>query len=200
MMRYKLVFVLFLAMFLSCSQAKKLNYSGKGKIEKFELARFEKLKSKGKTEEILSDGTIISYIETTDLYQEKIKKDDSPFSKIKQYDKMKLYLKSEMNFFYDMPIGVHNEFDSDGIIVKSTDYDKIFTFTLEDLAVKVKELLGIDIYKDKNFGIGRQTENLSQPYYTIDIKSGGGRSNTRIIRIDGKTGEVIYDGVSVYRK
>lgn len=101
-----------------------------------------------------------------------------------------------------MPVGVHREFDKDGNIIKSINYDEIFTFTLDDLAIKVKKLLDIDIYKDKNFGIGRQIENLSQPYYKIYIKvdGGGSRSNMRTIDIDGKTGKVIYDGVSIYRK
>lgn len=71
MMGYKLAFVLFMGAFISCSQSKKLNYNSKGKMEKFELDRFKKLKSQGRMQDTAINGTVISFMEAADLYQEK---------------------------------------------------------------------------------------------------------------------------------
>ena len=167
-------------------------------MEKFNVNEYESFKHKNKLEDTLKDGSIISYIELKNIIQKRTKEKNSPYIHYKQYFKDNFNLSSEMECFYTMPIGIKKDYDHLGNLIKETNYETTFAFSVNQLSEKIKKTYNIDIYHDKDFGIDRYTENPMHSYYIITKKLAMGRSSTRVIHIDGKTGEVIFDAIVPY--
>lgn len=103
------------------------------------------------------------------------------------YDTKKL-LKSG-NFFAgkypnaNFPIGVHQEYDENEILLKEINYDELFTFKIDDVAQKLKIELNIDIMDSRKIRVYRST--TPNPNWYIKIEGSLER-----ITIDGRTGRL----------
>jgi hypothetical protein len=132
---------------------------------------------------------------------------NSPYSNRKRYyiSTNKNQLSAEIKYFNGMPIGICKEYDEDGNVIKETDFDENYYFSIQQLIEKMENDFGIDLITPKNsnnqneklqivYGVGRDNSSHS---YIVQISNG---MHYRRIIIDGKNGEVISDKTGNYEK
>lgn len=168
------------------------------KIDEKKLMMF---KSYDKQEYVVND-TLFKLDEFEDIYIEIAKPIHENFQKHSVYDKKNLKLKREGQVFDRMPIGVHKFYDEKGNLIKETDFDRGFNFTINDLLVKVKKELKINLNNDlKGIEISRgMNKKYNIPVYNIFIPvktEDNSYPTKRHIIIEGTTGNIISDLIEV---
>jgi hypothetical protein len=144
----------------------------------------------------MGNGNLVQVINKTDHhgYVERINKYPSPYTIYREYHSDDL-LKIEGQFFYNFNIGKWTEYDSHGNLLKETDKDEPYPFTLKKLIEKVKKEFFIDL-EDKRLEneVNRfQYEKLNNhPFYEIKLRSKEHNLKRDYILIDGISGEVLY--------
>ena len=175
------------------------------KVEVFDIKQYENLP----IDSILNSGngvstTYISGSKKIEIYSSKsgggfVNETDlnSPYHSSKSYERDNK-LHCEQYFFYDMPIKKRrNYYNDEGTLTEEIDWDKGYTFTLEELIRKMKKEYDIDLLnidRDKvSFNIDRPSPQMirsAKPRYTI-------RYNDIYYKIDGETGETIEIGENI---
>ncbi|MDP5199036.1 hypothetical protein [Flavobacterium sp. DG2-3] len=184
--------------FVSCND-KKAIYSEKFHAktsEKFDLKKFNDNKIDSIYEYALQD-TIIKLYEGKDLYKKELIYDNHSFKQIFVYDKTTNLLVNQFGHFYGMPVGIWKSYDENGVLISWKNYDENFDFSANELIPMLKKDLQIDLINDTNYQsllIDRFSYKrlfLFTSYcYAVQINSMG---ETRTIKIDGKTGEILSD-------
>jgi len=195
----KLIYLLSLLIFNNCrGQITNNQNSTMNTTEKFDIDKFNKLekdnnysstkedlffKSNDKKYRILLDNEI--QVEETDI--------NSPYMIYKVYFKKSRQLKAICKKFYGIPIGIDKLYDEAGNLIKETNNDLPYKFSIEDLATKMKNEYNIDTYNQKQvFTILRtyRDTSLSFPYYEIIIHNG--IASYKHYLINATTGQTIF--------
>jgi len=167
-------------------------------MEKFDLAKFTEKKLKKSQAFITDDSEHVSLFEYPDSFQKDIRKDKSPIKTSKVYFKESLQLKKEGNFFHGFPVGIHRSYNKDGNIVEEIDFDAQFSFSLDSLQKKIKDIYGRNIQDiEQKTGVWRSIHPY--PHYIISIPlSENPRGDLRKIKVNGETGEIELETISKY--
>jgi hypothetical protein len=189
-----LIFSLFI-LFTSCKGQIK-NQTNINKMEKINIEEYKELPINSETGlQILQNGDEVQIFKGANNvgYVKKEKKRETPFEDYKVYfENCNLQLKS--TYFYSFPYGTSTEFDENGNIIKETNHDLSYKFSIEDLALKIKKEFKIDIMKKSPWiKIMRFVEN-SKSFYLFSININENKQgNTKEILIDGATGANISE-------
>lgn len=166
-------------------------------MEKFDVIRFKENKS-GDEYVYNENDTIVKLYETDECYMKQLSFKQKNFKYNFCYDKASSSLISEFSFFYKMPIGTWKEYDLKGNTIKSKNYDEGYPFTVDELILKLKSELNIDLNDNKENQF--ETTSLHRMFdkethknaYFINIRAGNEGSH-RLIKIDGEDGQVLAD-------
>jgi hypothetical protein len=116
------------------------------KASKFDIKKFELRKVNAEVNYTLKDGTKVRRTqEPQGIFWESISKSNSPFTFHKSYYKSTGLLKTSVTNFQLFPVGSLKEYDESGKLIKSTDFDKNYKFSIYDLAKKLKTEFKKDI-------------------------------------------------------
>lgn len=151
---------------------------------------------------------LIEYKKSDSIYQlvkeedGKIRKTSSKFNenlrKVEIYDNTTNLLKSEGYFFGDIAIGQYIEYDLNGKIVKSINYDEKYNLSIDDFIALIRTTTGIDITLKtaKVMDIIRSFDNSQNlPFYSLTLYVSG--NSIRNIKVNANNGKIYYDAVSL---
>jgi len=166
-------------------------YSNINKQTHFDIDNFKK-NNDGRNAKIrLSNKKYILLSDYGSYYNETIKDDKSAYFEGYDYYKKNLSIKGGGHYFHGIAYGVFKEYNEDGIIIKQTDYDAPFKFSIESLIKKVKKETGIDISKPiPQATINRTTSGTPHYVLILPLKD---VSELRYLTIDGTNGDTLTD-------
>ncbi len=151
--------------------------------------------SGGKKININADATSI-------IVREKDK--NTPYKLYKYYSAKTNNLLVSGFLYDDIHLGLWKEYDEDGNLIKETDEDKDFQFTLNDLINKMKLKYNIDILDKKNVRSASRYESdkLHKLVYEIQINkhSENKRDDVERFIFDGTTGKLIERAPLIYEE
>ncbi len=192
----KLIYIFLIGLGLLCatkSFAQTIN------TNKFDIERFESKKTYNKTSllqvnDTLKDGTTIMQYDADNVYVEQIQKLNSPFILYNNYYKKIGKLKSTSKEFSGCTIGFSDEYNENGKLVKQINFDQNYSFSIYDLAIKLKKEFNINIMQSsQNWTVYRKS--FGDPSYYQVIIGPVCKCNMRVVMIDGKTGKTISDSI-----
>lgn len=171
-------------------------------VEKFDIRNFNDRVAAGTTTFTLENGDKVQQFTGSEGkgYVERITRDDTPYGIVRVYHPNG-FLHIQGKEFYGFPIGVYREYSETGKLIKETNYDEPYKFSVDDMAKKMKEEYNIDIMTPKagttvtrykkspfpEYQIFTPKENYYlYDVYTINAVSGEGIS---IKIVNGKTDE-----------
>lgn len=130
----------------------------------------------------------------------------SPITEIRIY-----YVKNKIihilgNDFYDISFGIEKEYNENGKLIKETDYEKNYKFSIEDLCKLIKKEYKVDLMVKPDSNIDRSLQYYAgrnkteifkgyAPYcynVTFYIQEGGG---SKTIFINGETGKILFETI-----
>ncbi len=143
-----------------------------------------------------------------DTYDEEIKIKGTPFIIKNTYAKSNRAVQSSLEVFYGFPIGVKKFYDGNGNVIKEIDCDKpTFKFSIDDLALKIKNEFNLDIMKDNKYVNVSRTlliSDLVPLTYTVafpvDPNIDPQYGDKKVLVIDGNTGSIISNTIKSYTK
>lgn len=185
--------ILFLfAINIGCNAQVNKNDSSKiSAMEKFDKMKFDKNQIDGEYNFNLPDGTKVRQLKfNSEIYVVNISYPDSPRETQKEYYVSTLNLKRQGDYFYGFEIGVWKDYNESGEVVKETDFDKPYAFSVEDLIKKMKKT-GVDL-SVKEFGIKVSRNNNKTPIYIVSYPEIKGSSTVIVLMISGVDGEIVY--------
>ena len=151
MMQKIILSLLFFSVIGCKSQEKKENIATQKKdtIEYFDKNKYKEYLNNNSSQAFkLSNGDKVQldFYENIDI--EIIKKLNSPYELRKEffYNSGRLKLKSVK--FYVFPIGITKEYDKNGELVKETNHDLPYKFSIDNLREKIKREYDVDIVSD----------------------------------------------------
>lgn len=169
------------------------------KLDPKKILIFQSLKN----QEYIANDTLFKLEESDKVYTEITKPIHNNFERHTYYDKNSLKLKGDCYYFSKMIIGNYKFYDEKGNLIKEIDYDKGFSFTADDLILKVKQEFKIDLNKDlKGIEIYRGSHTFNFHTYTISmtLKTVNGYPKYRSIVIDGTFGFILFDRTYCHRR
>ncbi len=195
---------------LSCKAQQKehfLNNTTPPKMATLDNKSFDEIQVNGVANFILSNGNSVKQFTAGDTYVEDIKLKDTPFKTQNIYAKYSGAIQSSIEIFYDFPIGIQKFYDGNGSVTKEIDFDKPYQFSIDDLALKIKNEFNIDIMKDNKYVDVSRTllpHDSEPPEYevsfpvdpNVDLLYG----DKRVLVIDGNTGVIISNTIRRYTK
>ncbi|OXA94730.1 hypothetical protein [Flavobacterium hercynium] len=119
-----------------------------------------------------------------------------PYTKTYVYNKKTSLLLVFLLEFYQFSIGILKTYDDTGILIKETNYDKPYVFTLQQLIEKIKKEQDIDLedLTKKSIVDRREDTALQKPIYEVHLESKKSPDyQTDYFLIDGITGEVLFE-------
>ena len=194
--------ILLIGLGLSCIT--RNNFGQTITSDKFDIKKFdsEKIYNKQSTvlevNDTLKDSTTIKRYEYSDGYIEIIQVLNSPIKITKSYFKNTGNIKTISKEFSGCPIGFWNAYNENGKLVKQTNWDKNYSFSVYDLAEKFKKEFDIDIMHTNQAlfaPVVRGYENVS--YYEVWI-SKRCMCDSRVIRVDGNSGKILSERIQPY--
>lgn len=162
-------------------------------MEQFDIKKFNEHKKGTNWQFVKPDGTKVLQTEYQSGYVEKTSTIDSPYSYYKEFDLQgRLVLK--MVEFYRNFVGKRTYFDpATGKIIKEEDYDKDFTFSIDDLTQKMEKEFHFDIMnKNETFYVTRvldDSNGIKAFYEVYQIKD---KMSYQAYLIDGNNGQLLY--------
>lgn len=127
-----------------------------------------------------------------DTYQEIIRTTNSPYATSDTYFKTSLNLKSEVQTFYDNPIGTYKEYDDQGNIIDQIDCESSYPFSFDGLIQKLSNDYNINLLNPlSGESVTRDIDDDNVAKYFITYPTVG--NSYRLLIIDGTTGAVISD-------
>lgn len=200
---------------LSC-KAQYKSYTGEQTkiitMTKLDNKSFDEIQINGEANFILPNGNSVRQIRIGDTYDEEITIKGSPFIIKNTYAKSNRAIQSSLELFYGFPIGVKKFYDGYGNVIKEIDCDKpAFKFSIDDLALKIKNEFSIDIMKDNKYVNVSRTLLISTSVpltYTvafpvdskINLNIDPQYGDKRVLVIDGNTGSIISNTIKSYTK
>jgi len=198
----KLIYILLIGLGLSCIRINSLGQTTTP--DKFDIKKFdsEKIYNKQSTvlevNDTLKDSTTIKRYEYSDGYIEIIQVLNSPIKITKSYFKNTGNIKTISKEFSGCPIGFWNAYNENGKLVKQTNWDKNYSFSVYDLAEKFKKEFDIDIMHTNlplYAIVSRGYDKFS--YYEVSI-SRLCMCDSRVIRVDGNSGKILSERIQPY--
>ena len=194
----KITIVIILLSSMVCCTAQNKNILKQNKMEKFDIQKFENKKD-AKGEYVYNEGNYSVNIKRQGEYYLKEVKDKKKPNLIDYY----AYdnngnLRIKRNFFLGLNIGKDIIYNEQGEVIRIDDYTRPeFTFTVEQLAEKMKQDYNIDLYNEDPDNVflrgrsyieesGKEVAEWEVVYYGVVEKY---RHQTFII--DGKDGHLI---------
>lgn len=106
-----------------------------------------------------------------------------------------LKLTKEQQTLFNIPVGNCYEYNEDGDIIKTVNYDKDFTFDSKKLIEKLIDL-NVDLSKEnKKTLFHRMSDGKNKPFYLLYIPIEDSIGSQRMLKIDGITGQVLADKI-----
>lgn len=127
---------------------------------------------------------------------------NSPIRERKGYSKENYVLIFYCKFFYDNPIGKTKEYNKLGKLVRETDNDKNYPFSVEQLQKLIKNEYDVDLFvlpqESLFFDVKRRRDkDLNGYFYFVTLHTSlpdeGDFYPRREICIDANTGKIMYD-------
>ncbi|WP_417369649.1 hypothetical protein [Flavobacterium beibuense] len=157
-------------------------------LKKFNKAKYSELNEKNSLKYTEND-TIYEIKEESSYFFELKRSVGNRFIKYYSYHKSNLSLREEGQSFSEMPIGIRKVYDEKGTMIKEINYDEDYSFSVTDLISKLKKEKQIDLNEEK-YIVMRHLEK-GKPYYFIRYPFN--KSSLKYIKIDGSSGEIIFD-------
>jgi hypothetical protein len=207
MINYITTLILLISIFSCKAQNKnpKTATQKKDTMEYFDKNKYDKLAINIKTNlKTLPNGDEV-YIDEGAEKNEivlKIEKKNTPFQDYYEYyDNNVLKIKSTL--FYGIQFGIRKEYERTGKLIKETNFEKNYKFSIENVCELIKREYGLDLIKKSspNDSIRYWCNRIKSEvfkgderycyYVTIGINIEGGAG--KIIAIDGNTGKILYE-------
>jgi len=117
------------------------------------------------------------------------------YTKTWVYDKKSSVLRFYVMCFNQFPISTAKFYNENGILIKETDHDEPYSFSLKELILKIKKEHDIDIEDNKqNVVVSRRIEEkIKKPVYEVYLPSKESIGKRDYILIDGTTGDVLFE-------
>lgn len=181
---------------MSCSAQTKATKTTLKKMEKFNNQNFDDIKVNGEANFTLPNGDIVRQFEDKGSYIESISKKETPFETVNVFDKGTGALKATGENFYGFSIGILKEYDQNGVLIKETNFDEPFKFTIEALAQKIVEELHVNIMMKTTDVTVYRTTNPTPTYQLFYPVIEGNPRWLNILVFDGITGSLTYKGTT----
>ncbi len=170
-------------------------------METLDNKSFDEIQVNGEAKFTLPNGNSVRQSIFRDAYIEDIKIKGTPFRIQNIYSKVGGAIQSSVEVFYGVPIGIKKFYDGNGNVFKEIDLDEGFHFSIDDLALKVKNEFNIDIMKDnKNVRVARGFKPEYEVSFPVDSNNDSFYGDKRVLVIDGKTGVIISNTIRIYTK
>lgn len=160
-------------------------------MEKLNNKSFDEVQVNGEANFTLSNGDIVRQFEDKNSYIESITKKETPFETVNVFDKSTGALKATGENFYRFPIGILKEYDQSGVLIKETNFDEPFKFTIEALAQKIDQELHLDIMKETPDVTVYRATNPAPAYQVFYPVIEGNPRWLNVLIYDGVTGSLI---------
>lgn len=162
-------------------------------MKKLNLDMYSDFNSDSKSFKHINNNLIYELFDNGSIYKEVITTEGELIKKIRLYDKDNLILMVEGTFFIDCPVGIFNKYDKEGKFKETIDYDKNYNFSIANLIEKLSLDFNIDPIRDeKELSITR-SKDAKDEKYKYYIQWYLGNNSSRLITIDGNSGETIKD-------
>jgi len=183
--------------FANCKSLKsinKVNDTPYPSIKTFDIDKFNQFKDEiGVANYTYDDGSHIEASKTGDQYSVIRTTTGSPYSAQYAYH-LNLTLKTAGQLFYRIWYGSSYLYDEQGKLIKQTDEDQRYKFSLDDLVNKLLNKYKIDLMKPKEgMVVRRYLNNSLLPEYEIRYPSISDPNKIRRLVIDGNNGHIILD-------
>ncbi len=192
----KILSLILLTSIMSCSAQKKTTTITLKKMEKLNNQNFDNIQVNGEANFTLPNGDIVRQFEDKGSYIESISKKETPFETVNVFDKGTGALKATGENFYGFSIGILKEYDQNGVLIKETNFDEPFKFTIEALAQKIVEELHVNIMMKTTDVTVYRTTNPTPTYQLFYPVIEGNPRWLNILVFDGVTGSLTYKGTS----
>lgn len=203
----KILSLILLTSIMSCSAQNKAIPIPLKKMETLNNKSFDEIQINGEAKFTLPNGNSVRQSIFRDAYIEDIKIKGTPFSIQNIYSKPGGAIQSSLEVFYRVPIGIKKLYDGNGNVIKEIDFDKPFQFSIDDLALKIKNEFNLDIMKDNNYVNVFRTllirDSIPLTYtvaFPVDLSLDSPYGDKRILEIDGNTGAIISNTIKSYTK
>ncbi|MDR2916548.1 MAG: hypothetical protein LBV74_17260 [Tannerella sp.] len=122
---------------------------------------------------------------------------NTPYGSMEIYALKTKILIREGKQFSTMPVGIWTDYDENGKLIKETDYDSRFLFSVDSLIVKMKKEYDVDILDKENTWVQRYAVNQdpNKPVYRVTSRLYQYSENYNIFIIEGNTGDLIFRGI-----
>lgn len=200
--QYNYLIFLFLLLFCLASTntyliaQPKLNKENSMSLHVFDIKTFEKNKHGSEYAFLRSDGCFVRQIDLGDTYQEEVSKPYNPYSYNFVYNRKGILIATSTEF-YGMNVGEYIEYNDHQQIIKTTNYDLPYPFSIENLAKMMESNFSINILDDRQtFKVTRYIDekNTHKPLYEVHAYYNGDKNWFSSFLIDGNTGELLYQG------
>jgi hypothetical protein len=189
---YSNFFIILLIIAISCNgQIKHSNINKIGKMEIFDIKKFKENNINGEYSFHSKDRTVVRQIENKNSsdYTEEVRNLENPFVILKLFFMDSGQLKAKGEKFYSFPIGKWQYFDKTGTLIKETNWDADYKFTINDLSKKMQKL-GVNIMKQK-VGVNVHRASVGVPLYIVSYPINSLTPyDIYELKIDGITGDI----------
>ncbi len=198
---YKLIIISLLFNIIGCKSQEtkqKLMNNIDNDMEYFDIKKFDENKKNGEYYFKTNDGTEVRQIGPLNdkTYNEIGKNSTSKYGYFKIFHP-NLRLKEIGKEFFNMPVGTNKVYDENGKLIKETNRDLPYNFSIQDLINKMQKEYKIDILDIKQTkSVFRyvEKEKVKLPLYEVWCYNQKNDLKLICYIINGTTGETIYVG------
>jgi hypothetical protein len=200
-MKTQIIILVLLLHFTSCKsqiiKKDELTIKKDTTMEHFDINKYKKLPVNPKTGlQVLPNGDEVQHFTGSKGvgFVERTKIKNSPYCIVKVFYQ-NTSLQAKGNEFYGLPIGIHNEYDEKGNLIKETNYDKDYKFSIDDLIKKMKEKYNYDLMNvEKTYNLNRYIDSqyTKLPIYELYYRDNKNHQVLHSYIINGNTGEVLF--------
>lgn len=202
-MKYNIIICILCTFLTGCSLQKgtnvensKNNIVAAKKLDKSYLKKFRLIKKENVETQFIENDSIFILRSDENIFYLKKRKNNEKFVVSTSYFKNSLLLQNEGMYFYDLIIGVYRTYNNKGVLIKEINYCKDFPFSVYDLIDKINKVYSIDLNTStKVIDLMSKKDNSNGKNYYNVLYRNNKNDITRSIAVDGKTGEIFYDGV-----
>ena len=198
----KLIVVGLLVLLNSCSNQIIKNNLNENTKEYFDINKYKdweidtKYSPTGKDKYLKKGEERISIEYFNDAVQIELNNINSPYYKFKKFSLKTNRLLLTGTEFYKINIGIWENYDETGQLIKKIDYDKPYKFSIEDLIKKMKNEYDIDLLDVERVSyVSRYEEkkDVNLPLYEVCYKYSSLNNNkVEYYLINGTTGETLF--------
>jgi hypothetical protein len=128
--------------------------------------------------------------------QVRVKNSKNPYEVVNGFSNKTRRLLARGYIFYSVNYGIWKEYDEQGRLIKETDWDKDYEFSLDSLVKKMSKEYEMDLFntsKTRNVSRYVEKEHLHLPLYEVWYRAEANTNEFHCYIIDGNTGETLFD-------